>query len=258
MGDLDNRVALVTGGSSGIGLATVHRLIADGAHVVSGDLADSPRTDQRLTAIRTDLARPEAGADLVAATLRTHGRLDMLVNNVGVAPTRSGMAEVTDAEWTATWNLNVMAAVRTTRAALSALTASANGAVVFVTSTTWRTPDPYFVDYAASKAALVSLAKALSEEAGELGVRVNCVSPGSIRTPLWDRVGGFAESLAARYGLPKDEAIERFVREERRISLRRPGTPEEVAAAITFLLSDDSSYITGIDLAVDGGSTKTI
>ncbi|MDX3434377.1 SDR family NAD(P)-dependent oxidoreductase [Streptomyces sp. ME01-18a] len=258
MGRLDQRVALVTGGSSGIGLATVQRLIADGAVVVSGDLVEPPQADEHLTSVRVDLAHREAGADLVAAAMRTHGRIDMLVNNVGIAPTREGISDAADVDWEKTWQVNVMAAVRTTRAALGALKASPHGSVVYVTSTTWRTPDRYFIDYAASKAAVVSMARALAEELGEFGVRVNCVSPGSIRTPLWDRPGGFADALSTRLGLPREEAIEHFVRQERRISLQRPGTPDEVARAIAFLVSDEASYITGVDLRVDGGSTKTI
>ncbi|GAA3683767.1 SDR family oxidoreductase [Nonomuraea antimicrobica] len=258
MNDLNGMIAIVTGGSSGIGAATVRRLIADGAHVVSGDLARPADNPPELHHVNLDLADPDAGTALVDATLERFGRLDILVNNVGIAPTRPSFVSTTDDEWARTWSVNVMSAVRVSRAALPALEASRRGVVVFVASTTGRTPDPYFVDYAVTKAGLVTLAKTLSEEFGPHGVRVNSVSPGSIRTPLWDQPGGFVDGLSARLGLPREEAVLAFVRSERRISLGRPGRADEVASAIAFLVSDDASYITGIDLVVDGGSTKSV
>ena len=258
MTDLSGMIAVVTGGSSGIGEATVRRLIADGARVVSGDLARPAHQPPELHHVDVDLAGPEAGTVLVGAALDRFGRLDILINNVGIAPTRTSFVSTTDDDWATTWHVNVMSAVRVSRAALPALQASRHAAVVFVASTTGRTPDPYFVDYAVTKAGLVTLAKTLSEEFGPHGVRVNSVSPGSIRTPLWDQPGGFVDGLSARLGLPREEAVREFVRSERRISLGRPGRADEVASAIAFLVSGDASYITGTDLVVDGGSTKSV
>ncbi|WP_329087485.1 MULTISPECIES: SDR family NAD(P)-dependent oxidoreductase [unclassified Streptosporangium] len=258
MTDLSGMIAVVTGGSSGIGEATVRRLIADGAYVVSGDLMRAADHPPELHHVDLDLTDPEAGTTLVGATLDRFGRLDILVNNVGIAPTRPSFVGTTDDDWATTWSVNVMSAVRVSRAALPSLKASQRGSVVFVASTTGRTPDPYFVDYAVTKAGLVTLAKTLAEEFGPHGVRINSVSPGSIRTPLWDQPGGFVDDLSARLGLPREEAVQKFVRSERRISLGRPGHAAEVASAISFLVSDDASYITGIDLVVDGGSTKSV
>jgi NAD(P)-dependent dehydrogenase (short-subunit alcohol dehydrogenase family) len=129
--------------------------------------------------------------------------------------------------------------------------------VIVVSSTTAHAAEPSWADYAASKAALLAITRALAEECGPHRIRVNAVSPGSIRTPLWDRPGGFSDALAQRYGRPVEEAIDHYVR-ERRISLGRAGRPEEVAALIAFLASDDASYITGTELAVHGGSIKYI
>lgn len=258
MSGLQRRVAVVTGGSSGIGLATVERLRADGARVVSGDIAPSPLEDDGVLDVRADLATRDGCEQVVSAAVDAYGRLDIVVNNVGVAPTRSGFEAVSDDDWHAMLELNLMSAVRTTRAALPVLREQGGGSVVVVASTTARMPDPYWVDYAASKAALLALARALAEEYGAEGIRVNTLSPGSVRTPLWDRPGGFSDDLAAKYGLPVEEAIERFVTEERRITLGAPGRPEEIAAAISFLVSDDASYITGTELSVHGGVIKTI
>lgn len=135
---------------------------------------------------------------------------------------------------------------------------SGGGSIIMTSSSTARVVDPYFVDYAATKAGLLAITRGLAEELGVHGIRVNAVSPGSIRTPLWDKPGGFAEQLAKRFGTDIETAIERYVRDERRITLGRPGRAEDVANTIAFLVGDESSYITGADLPVNGGSVKHI
>lgn len=258
MPEFSGRYALITGGSSGIGLATVRRLRAGGALVISGDLDAFPDSDRGVTAVRCDLATREGCEDLVTAAGVAHPCIDVLVNNVGAAPIRDGFERVTDDDWLGLWNLNLMSAIRTTRAALPLLRAARNAAIVMICSTTARMPDPCWVDYAASKAALLAVSRALAEELGHEGIRVNAVSPGSIRTPLWDRDGGFSEELARRYGTGVEEAIGRYVREERRIPLGTPGRAEDVAAAVAFLACDEAAYVTGSEMVVDGGLIKTI
>lgn len=258
MAELDGRVAIVTGGSSGIGLATVRKLAALGAHVVSGDLAPIPESIDRVTGVVTDLSTAEGCAALVDRVRDEHGRLDAIVNNVGIAPTRDGFEEITDNDWMLLWNVNVMSAVRVTRAGIPMLRASGGGSIVTLCSSTARVPDPYWVDYAATKAGLLAITRGLAEELGGEGIRVNAVSPGSIRTPLWDMPGGFSEQLAIRHNTDVETAIERYVRDERRITLGRPGRAEDVANAIAFLISDEGSYITGSDIPVNGGSVKHI
>lgn len=258
MADLTGRVAIVTGGSSGIGLATVRRLRDDGAVVVAADLNPPPDDDSAVLHVTADLATRAGCERLVEAALKTHDRLDIVVNNVGLAPTRSSFEAIEDSAWEALFEVNVMSAVRTTRAALPALRRSPGASIVMVGSTTARMPDPYWVDYAGTKAALLAIARALAEELGPDRIRVNTVAPGAIRTPLWDRPGGFSEVLAQRYGLPVEEAISRYVREERRITLGTPGRPEDVAATISFLVSNDAAYVTGAEFSVHGGVIKTI
>lgn len=258
MTDLSGRVALVTGGSSGIGLATVRKLSSLGAHVVSGDLTPFPESLDAVTGVVTDLSTAEGCAALVDRVREEHGRLDAIVNNVGIAPTRSGFEAITDDDWLLLWNVNVMSAVRVTRAGIPMLRESGSGSIVMTCSSTARVVDPYFVDYAATKAGLLAITRGLAEELGAHGIRVNAVSPGSIRTPLWDKPGGFAEQLANRLGGDIETAIERYVRDERRITLGRPGRAEDVANTIAFLVSDEASYITGADLPVNGGSVKHI
>ncbi|WP_051580164.1 SDR family NAD(P)-dependent oxidoreductase [Pseudonocardia acaciae] len=231
MADQDGRVAIVTGGAAGIGLATALRLASDGAHVVCGDRDPGPTENPAIGSFQVDLSSPDGPADLVTEAIRRHGRLDVLVNNVGMA-TRAGLAAVTDGDWDATFRLNLMCAVRATRAGLDELRRSPAPSVVFVASTTARVPDPYFVDYAASKAAVLAVAKALSEELGPDGIRVNSVSPGSIRTPLWDRPGGFTESITRRYRHRLERRRERVPVRPAAVG-RRPGhLPPDVAVPV--------------------------
>jgi NAD(P)-dependent dehydrogenase (short-subunit alcohol dehydrogenase family) len=258
MARFSGRIAVVTGGSSGIGLAIVDQLSAEGASVISGDISPPARPAANVTHVNVDLSRADGPGSLIGAALTRHGRIDIVVNNVGIAPTRTAFTETSDGDWGSTWQLNVMSVVRTTREAIPALKRSSAGAVAIIASTTGRYPDPYFVDYAASKSALITLGKSLARELGPAGIRVNTVSPGSVRTPLWDRPGGFVESLSKRLGLPPEEAVSVFLHDERRIPLERLGRPAEIAAAVCFLVSDEASYITGVDLAVDGGFIPTI
>jgi NAD(P)-dependent dehydrogenase (short-subunit alcohol dehydrogenase family) len=190
---------------------------------------------------------------LAAEARRVLGGLDILVNNVGVAPARGGFLEVDDAAWHRTLEVNLMSVVRTVRATIPLLRESPAPAIVNVASTSGRYPEPMLVDYAASKAAVLSLTGALATEFGPDGIRVNAVAPGPTRTPLWDEPGGFADALAARYGLPREDAVRHHVREVRRVALGRPGTPEEVADAVVYLASDRASHVTGTVLAVHGG-----
>ncbi|MBF6468682.1 SDR family oxidoreductase [Nocardia beijingensis] len=258
MTDLTGRVAIVTGGSSGIGQATVRKLNALGAHVLSGDLTPFPEPLDRVTGVVADLSTAEGCATLVERAKELHGRLDVIVNNVGIAPTRGGFEAITDDDWSLLWNVNLMSAVRVTRAGIPLLRESYCGSIVMISSSTARVVDPYWIDYAATKAGLLAITRGLAEELGADGIRVNAVSPGSIRTPLWDVPGGFSEQLAIRYDTDVETAIGRYVRDERRITLGRPGSAEDVANTVAFLVSDESSYITGSDFPVNGGSVKHI
>ncbi|MCV7064527.1 SDR family oxidoreductase [Mycolicibacterium farcinogenes] len=258
MTTLDGRVAIVTGGSSGIGLATVRKLASLGAHVVSGDLDPFPEQLTNVTDVVADLSTAAGCEALVNRVRDDHGRLDAIVNNVGIAPTRDGFESMTDDDWLKLWNVNVMSAVRVTRAGIPLLRESDNGSIVMMCSSTARVPDPYWVDYAATKAGLLAITRGLAEELGADGIRVNAVSPGSIRTPLWDQPGGFSEQLAVRHNTDVETAIGRYVKDERRITLGRPGRAEDVANAVAFLVSEEGSYITGSDIPVNGGSVKHI
>lgn len=255
--DLKDKVAVVTGAGKGIGLAITRALVEEGARVVAGSRTSTPGLEE-LTGVRVfevDLATPDGPADLVAAALE-HGRLDILVNNVGAAsPRLAGFLGITDEEWLRSLTLNLMAAVRATRAALPAMIEAGHGTIVTTSSVNAFLPDPLVFDYSAAKAALTSFSKALSKEVGHHGIRVNTVSPGPVRTDLWLGEKGMAATVGEARGANPEEVAQGAAAQA---ETGRFTTPEEVADLVVFLASDRAGNITGADFVIDGGLTKTV
>ena len=258
---LDGRVALITGAGSGIGLATARLLRDEGARVLAADLdpaaAIAGDAGGRGEALRVDLATADGPAAAVAAAVERFGRIDILVNNVGIAPYRDGFLAVSDEDWKELMEINFFSMVRCCRAAIPHMLAAGRGAIVSVSSDAGHMPGPYFVDYAMTKGMIRLLSKALATEYAQRGIRSNTVSPGPTRTAPWER-GEFIDALAAQWHVDRETAIERFVRDVRGMPLGRLGAPEDVAATIAFLCSDRAAQITGSDYRVDGGLIATI
>jgi NAD(P)-dependent dehydrogenase (short-subunit alcohol dehydrogenase family) len=255
---LTGKVAIVTGASKGIGLAVVRGLAAAGAHVIAGARTSSAGLDElvqagQVQAAAVDLTTAEGPASLVGLAGQ---RIDILVNNVGGAPARTGgFLSITDEDWLSTFNINVMAAVRTTRAALPAMLAAGKGAIVNTGSVNSYLPDPAVMDYSAAKAALANFAKALSKEVGPHGIRVNSVSPGPVATDLWLGAAGVAATVSAATGAdPKDVAGQAASQ----MVTGRFTTAAEVADLVLFLASERAANITGADYAIDGGLVQTL
>ncbi|MCC8247344.1 SDR family NAD(P)-dependent oxidoreductase [Saccharothrix luteola] len=254
---LTDRVVVVTGAGSGIGLATARKFAEEGARVVGADLDPRPLKDLpgAVLPVTVDMGEESAGDRVVEAAVAEFGAVDVLVNNVGVYPYReNGFLSVDDAEWHRVLNLNFLSAVRMTRAVLPHMIAAGRGALVHIASEGSREPAPFFVDYCVSKAAVLNLSKSLANEFGPQGVRSNVVSPGATRTPAWDAPGGLADRLAAEFEMEKEAALTHFVREVRKLPTGRLGTPDEVASVIVFLGSDLSAQVTGAEYTINGGS----
>ncbi|MDZ4358689.1 MAG: SDR family oxidoreductase [Variovorax sp.] len=257
---LKDRVTIVTGAGAGIGFETTRQFLEAGARVVAADLdisALEALASDRLHPVKADMRDADAAEQLTREALQRFGQIDILFNNAGVATARNGFLKISDEDWQATFNLNLMGYVRMSRAVLPHMLERKRGALVHCASETGRIPHPLLPDYSVSKAAILMLSKILATEFTGQGVRSNVVSPAHVRTALWDRPGGFLDSLAAKYGSGREEAVDIFLKTAN-IPSGRLGRPEDVAAAVLFLASDQADFITGVELAVNGGVTKFV
>ncbi|UUN26664.1 oxidoreductase [Streptomyces sp. FIT100] len=260
--ELTDKVAVVTGGSKGIGLAVAEAFAREGARVVVGSRAETAelaavRERYEVGFVPGDLSTAEGAEALVRAAVEGHGRVDVLVNNVGATEARGDFLAIDDAQWQRGFEVNFFSAVRASRAALPHLLEGGRGAIVNVSSINARMPFPAVVDYSAAKAALSNLTKALSEEFAPRGVRVNAIAPGPVRTPFWTAPGGFAETVAAQAGTTAQQAVDEVVPQRWGISSGRVTEPQEVADLAVFLASARAANITGAEFVIDGGQIKT-
>jgi 2-keto-3-deoxy-L-fuconate dehydrogenase len=249
---VEGKVAVVTGAGSGIGRSCALTLGAAGAHVVANDLAADGLEEtvaevaaaggNAVSAIG-DVRRREDVAGLVEQARSSFGGLDVMVANAAVS-TYIGFETMTDAEIDLVLETNLRGALLCAQAAIPAMRERGGGSIVFVSSVQAFVTLPGSVPYAAAKSGLVAAARALAPEVGRDGIRVNAVAPGTIDTPMLHR------DLA---GMNLAEAEAFLGRVEGANALGRLGRPEEVAAAVLFLASDASSYVTGTTLVVDGG-----
>jgi NAD(P)-dependent dehydrogenase (short-subunit alcohol dehydrogenase family) len=254
---LTGSVAVVTGASRGIGLAVTEGLVAEGARVIAGARKSSTGLDAlrekgSVRVVELDLTEASAPARLVE---EAGDRIDVLVNNVGSAPARTGgFLEVSDDDWTATFGLNLVPAVRTIRSALPLMMAAGHGSIVNVGSVNAWLSDPAVIDYSAAKAALASFSKALSKEVGPHGVRVNTVSPGPVATDLWLGDRGVAATVAKATGAQPEEVADQAAHQSVTGRFTRP---QEVADLVLLLASDRTANVTGSSFTIDGGLVPT-
>ena len=255
--ELTGKIAIVTGSSKGLGLATARALVEEGCRVTicargeatlnlaAADLNALAGTNGRVLAVAADLSTSAGVEAVVARTVETFGGLDILVNNVGAAK-GAGIADTSDAEWQASFDQTLFPAVRASRLAVPLMRKRGGGAIVMIASI-WGRESGGRMTYNAVKAAEISLAKAMAQQLARDNIRVNSVAPGSIRFPggSWDR-----------RVLDDPEGMSDFVKRE--LPFGRFGRPEEIGAVVAFLVSDRASWISGASLPVDGCQSRSL
>jgi NAD(P)-dependent dehydrogenase (short-subunit alcohol dehydrogenase family) len=248
---LEGRVALVTGAASGIGRATARLFAEEGAHVYLADLngagaetaaGELVKAGLAATAITADVSLGQDVTAMFRAVEKGNGRLDVLVNNAGLN-VRGDFRHLSDADWARIREVNLDGVVRVARDGFALLKASGRGSLINVASIMAHRGLRQLTAYSATKGAVAALTRGLAVEYAPFGIRVNALCPGFVHTALTARA-------------LKNPAIERALVES--TALRRLGRPEEVARAALFLASDDASYVTGAELAVDGGMAAAL
>jgi 3-oxoacyl-[acyl-carrier protein] reductase len=243
--ELPGRVAIVTGAARGIGFAIAERLSRAGAHLVIADVVEEvaaaaverlhERGGKAVEAV-ADVTSSEEVAAMVERALDAFGKLDILVNNAGITGRDAPLWETTDDDWEKVMGLNLSATFYCCRAVVPHMRERRSGAIVNVASISGKEGNPNMIPYSVSKAGVICLTKALAKEVIQDGVRVNAVAPGVIETPLLEQL--------------QPEAIE-YMRSK--VPMGRMGRPEEVAAVVHFLASDDASFVTGQCYDISGG-----
>jgi NAD(P)-dependent dehydrogenase (short-subunit alcohol dehydrogenase family) len=255
--ELAGKVAVVTGANKGIGFAVTQALLAEGAYVVAGSLSTENLDGlERVTAVPVNLVSSDGPALLVQRAVDEHGRLDVLVNNVGAVRIRTkGFLGTSDEEFEWALQMDFFTGLRASRAALGPMLQQRSGSIVNVASVnSFFQPDAATIDYGAAKAAVVNLSKSLAQEFGPHGIRVNCVSPGQVSTDLWLGEHGVAETIGKATGVDAATVRETAVAS---IATGRFSTAEEVATLITMLASERLGNVTGVNYVIDGGLIKT-
>jgi len=265
--ELSGRVALVTGASQGIGEAIARALHNEGAKV-----ALLARSEEKLATVVKSLGDGafsvcgdvmDAGgvAAAIAEVEVTLGPIDIAVNNAGGVLSSTGnlfrsFEEVPDEDWQATWELNVLSAVRVARILAPKMASRGWGRIINISSESGTQPDPIAIEYGSAKGALNTFSKGLAKAYAERGVLVNVISPAYVDTPILRSI--LAQQDGAQT-MPREDLATHFLKTFRpNIGLGRPCRPEDVAAAVVFLASEAAGFISGANLRVDGGSVTTV
>ena len=264
---IKGKVAVITGGDSGIGFATAKILAGEGVNIILNDKTTSElekaaeeigthlKENARIISLSADLTKAEEVKKLAKRTDEEFGGADILVNCAGIRGAAGDFLTLSDEDWYKTIDIDLMGAVRVCRAFIPQMQKKGWGRIVLIASENATQPYEEESPYNTCKAGIISLTKCLSKAFSPKGVMINCVSPAYIATPMTDAM---MVQLADKRNSSEDEAIQWFLKNERPgIVVDRRGKPEEVAATIAYLCSAHASYITGSNYRVDGGSVET-
>jgi len=258
---LPGKVAIVTGASKGIGREIARELAGAGADLVVNargrkaleEVAAELRTSGRaIEVVAADVATPQGAAEVVSRTRERFGRVDVLVNNAGKGSPKR-LLDLTEDDWHASFELNLMSAVRLSTACVPIMQAQGGGRIINISSRVGRQPDAFFAPYAAAKAALINFTKTLANAFSKDGVLSNCIVPGLIRT---EAVEEAAQRSAQATGKSVEEVFAATLK-KRPIPVGRLGEPADIAGLVVFLASDRAGWITGSTFTVDGGIVPT-
>jgi len=260
-----DKIVVATGASEGIGKAIAKAFLHEGATVVicshSPDKLETARDELaqsggQVLAVTADLSTAEGANTLKQRTLEAFGTVHVLINNVGVPGTFAPFMDLSDEDWQRVFEVNVMSAVRVSRVFIPSMQEQQWGRIIHMASESGVQPDAVAPQYGMTKAALINLTKSMSKAFASDNILVNAISPAFVMTSM---LRGMIEGQAKRLGVGFEEAVSNLLRNYRpHIELKRPGRAEEVAAAAVFLASERASFVTGINLRVDGGSVASL
>jgi NAD(P)-dependent dehydrogenase (short-subunit alcohol dehydrogenase family) len=248
---------LITGGTKGVGAATVQRFQMSGALVATTARSACSESDSSLLFVKADIGTPSGVQGVVNRVEREWGGIDILVNNVGGTETKPGGFEVlTDEDWQNILNINLLGAVRLDRAFLPGMIERGSGVIIHISSVAHRLPfSNSTLAYAAAKGALSTYSKGLAKGVAPKGVRVVMISPGFIET---SGAHGMIMDISRGTGVSEEAARQHIMDMLGGIPVGRPGRSEEVAELVAFLSSDRAAYISGVDYVIDGGTIPTV
>lgn len=253
---LKGKIALVTGGTKGIGKAIADKLSANGAIVVTTARSESLDDSNSHHFIAADITQANSAGKIAEEILEKYGKIDIIVNNAGanLSP-GGGFNALEDEHWLRDWELNFMSVVRMNKALLPSMLKQKDGIIINLSTGAAKQPIwEMTMSYSSAKAALNAYSKALANEVGAQGIRVNTVSPGVVRTPL---MNDFIENIAQQSGTTFEESFQNVI-DTVGVPIGRMAEPEEIANIVAFLASSEGRYITGANISVDGGASPTV
>jgi NAD(P)-dependent dehydrogenase (short-subunit alcohol dehydrogenase family) len=254
---LDGKIALVTGGTKGIGKAIADKLSDAGATVIITARTNPEENQGGQYFIGADLSKPESAKLILKEIIEKYGKLDIIVNNAGANLTPSGgYSSLTDEDWDNELQLNLMSAVRINKALLPLMIEKKSGVIINISMNPAIQPIwEMTMAYSAAKAALNAYSKVLASELGSKGIRVNTVSPGLVKTPQMHQA---MENMSRSLNITVEEATQSVMNKLGGVPLGRPAEPEEIGDLVKFLVSNEASYITGAIYQIDGGSMAVV